>query len=276
MDKFTMNLQLFGDEGENIEDNANLDNTGDIDTQNVDKDGDIQPEVDVDPEQQSKDKDNPANHAFAEMRRKNKELEMKLQQNEQKQKQVDEYYAGLAKAKGRNDITTAEAYFKAVRAEELSAQYQETNDPLKLVELLKESVFSDPRFAQPAQTFDTDSVLNKEVEDFNKEFKQNLNSYEDIPTLPNSDKVIQYMYDKDLSLKEAYTLANPDKIQAAARQAAINQAKGLTHIKANSNAGNVDSTVVTKADVDQWKQWFPNKTDEQCRKEIAANKKLFE
>jgi hypothetical protein len=273
MDEFTMNLQLFAD-GENIEDNANLDNAGDIDTQNVVDDGDTQPEVDVDPGQQSIDKDNPANHAFAEMRRKLKEQELQLKTMSQKQKETDDYYANLAKSKGRNDIKTADEYFKAVRQEELSADYQATNDPIKLASLIKEMIM--PEIQKQEISTDIDSMFNSELEEYNKEFKGTLKSLDDILTLPNNEKIIGYMQNNSLSLTEAYKLANPEKVAAANKQAIINQVKGHNHVKANSNGGTVEKINVTAAEVAQWKQWFPEKPDEQCRKEIAANKKLLE
>lgn len=268
-----INLQLFA-EGESTEESANLNNdTGEANT-NVDDNGDQQPDIDVKPEEQSINKDNPANHAFAEMRRKIKELETTNKTLIQQKKEKDEYYANLAKQAGRTDITTEEQYHKAAKLEKLAADYKETGDPLLLVELIKESG-AIPQ--QPKQeTIDIDSILNKEVDEFNKEFKHNLNSFEEIPTLPNSDKIIGYMQDKDLSLKEAYMLANPDKVRAAEKQAAINQAKGLTHVVANSNSGKVEKITVTAAEVAEWKRWFPGKTDEQCRKEIADKKNLFE
>lgn len=272
MDEFTMNLQLFAD-GENIEDSASLDNTGDIDTQNVDESGDTQPEVDATPEEQSKDKENPANHAFAEMRRKLKEQEQQLNAYVKKQTETDEYYANIARSKGRTDIKTADEYFKAVRQEELSAAYQETQDPMKLVELIKESIMSEikPQVQQPI----VDNGLEKELEEFNKTFKQNLKSIDEITTLPNNEEILQYMMN-GIPLHKAYAAANPEKISAANKQAVINQVKGLSHVKGNSNSGNIEKINVSQSEITQWKQWFPGKTDEQCRKEIVANKKLFE
>lgn len=269
-----INLQLFA-EGENIEDTADL-NT-DVDNTNVDDNqGDQQPEVDATPEDQSNDKDNPANHAFAEMRRNNAQLKRENEAMKQRQVESDKYYANLAKSKGRNDINTADDYFKAVRQEELATAYTETNDPLKLVELFKESVFSDPRLSQPKQEPIIDNGLDKEVEEFNKEFKGTLKSIDDILTLPNSSEVISYMQNNGLPLNKAYALANPDKIKAATKQAAINQVRGNAHITANNNGGNVDSIQVTATDIEQWKRRHgSSKTDEQCRKELIAVKKLM-
>jgi hypothetical protein len=270
-----INLQLFA-EGE-VEENANLENQGALENNNAENNGDQQPEINATPEEQSKDKDNPANHAFAEMRRQKKELETQLKAIQEKQKQTDEYYASLAKAKGRNDISTADDYFKALRAEELAEQYQKTQDPLVLAQLLKENILNDPRMSktQAPQQTSAELFLSKEVEDFNREFKQNLKDYGEIPSLPNSNKIIDYMENNSLSLIDAYKLANPDKILAASKQAAINEAKGLTHVKPNSNNGSVSEVQVTAAEIANWKRWFPGRSDEQCRKEIAASKKVI-
>lgn len=272
MSELTMNLQLFAD-GENIEDNANLD-ADVVEDQNVENDGDQQPDLNENTsEEQSKDKENPANHAFAEMRRKLKEQEQQLQSYVKKQTETDEYYANIARSKGRTDIKTADEYFKAVRQEELSAAYQETQDPMKLVELIKESIMSEikPQVQQPI----VDNGLEKELEEFNKTFKQNLKSIDEITTLPNNEEILQYMMN-GIPLHKAYAAANPEKISAANKQAVINQVKGLSHVKGNSNSGNIEKINVSQSEIAQWKQWFPGKTDEQCRKEIVANKKLFE
>jgi hypothetical protein len=270
-----MNLQLFA-EGDIDEGNADLNqdiNTENIDT-NVDDNGNQQPDIDVKPDEQSTNKDNPANHAFAEMRRKIKEQETQLKTLTQKQTDTDTYYANLARQKGRTDINTADEYFKAIRAENLAAEYQETQDPLKLAALIKEMIM--PELKQPQQENVIDNGLDKEIEDFNKEYKGSLKSIADITTLPNYAEIVGYMQDNNLPLSKAYALANPDKIKAANKQAAINQVRGNTHIQANNNGGSVDTTIVTAGEVANWKRWFPGKTDEQCRKEISANKKLIE
>jgi soluble cytochrome b562 len=265
------NLQLFAEDSENLEESADLD----IDTQNDGVDGDPQPEVEIDPVEQSKDKENPANHAFAEMRRRTRELENELNQTKQRQKEVDDYYASLARDTGRNDISTAEDYFKAVRADELVNKYKEEQDPMALVELLKQSIMPELKASipQPVQpTYD----FEPELKAFNEEFNQNLADIDDILKLENSDKVLQYMNKNNLGLAEAYKLANPKKIVAATKQAAINQLKGHNHVKGNSAAGKIDEISVSTAEINTWKaRHGRNKTDEQCRKEITEIKKLF-
>jgi hypothetical protein len=268
MDEFTMNLQLFAD-GENIEDNANLDNAGEIETQNVVDDGDTQPEVDVDPEQQSIDKDNPANHAFAEMRRKLKEQDGVIKQ----QSELDKTYADLAKKLGYEGVNNAKEFAEAVKRQETLNKYKETNDPEFLIEAIVDRLA--PKLQPAQQDIVVDNGLNKELEEFNKTFKQNLKSIDEITTLSNHEEVLEYMMN-GIPLHKAYAAANPDKIAAANKQAIINQVKGHNHVKANSNGGTVEKINVTAAEVAQWKQWFPEKPDEQCRKEIAANKKLLE
>jgi hypothetical protein len=267
-----INLQLFA-EGENLEDNANLDidtNNTDVDNSNVDDNGTQQPDIDATPEDQSANKDNPANHAFAEMRRENRRLQEQIRQ----QSAIDKTYADLAKKLGFENVTNAREFADAVNQQDTLAKYTETNDPKYLVEAIAEKIA--PKFTQIQQTPVVDNGLDKEVEDFNKEYKQSLKSIDDILTLPNSNEIIQYMQRNQLPLSKAYALANPDKIKAASKQAAINQVRSNSHVTVNNNGGKVDSVPVTAAEISNWKRWFPGKTDDQCRKEILANKKMME
>lgn len=266
-----INLQLFA-EGENLEDTANLDENIDtgLDNSNVeDNTADQQPEIDTKPVDQSVNKDNPANHAFAEMRRENKRLQDQLKQ----QTEIDKQYAALAKEYGYEGVTNAKEFADAVRHKENLDKYAETNDPKYLVDAITNSLV--PKLAQVQQAPIVDNGLDKELEDFNKEFKGSLKSVEDILTLPNFEDVVGYMQNNGLPLNKAYALANPDKIKAASKQAAINQVRSNSHITANNNGGNIDTVAVTAAEMQNWKRFFPGKTDEQCRKEIVANKKLF-
>jgi hypothetical protein len=266
-----INLQLFA-EGENLEDTANLNENIDVgvDSTNVeDNEGSQQPDIETTPQDQSNNKENPANHAFAEMRRKIKEQENQLRQ----QNEIDKTYVNLAKKLGYENVTNAKEFADAVNHQENLNKYAETNDPKYLVDAITEKLA--PKITQIQQSPIVDNGLDKELEDFNKEFKGTLKSIEDILTLPNYEEVVNYMQNNNLPLSKAYALANPDKIKAASKQAAINQVRGNSHITANNNGGTVETTTVSAAELQNWKRFFPGKTEEQCRKEIVANKKLF-
>lgn len=226
------------------------------------------------PQQQSQDKDNPANHAFAEMRRKNKEYESKLNTYSQADNEIKELAARL----GYEGVNGVNDFVKAVKQNDLATKYQETQDPTILAEMMKESILSDPRFSQ-SKPVPVEDGLEKEIEDFNTSFGEKLTSFDDVLNLKNSSKVLDYMDRNNLSLAEAYKLANPDeyaeKLSKAARQQAINQARGTSHVNANSTSGELDTVNVSASEISQWKNWFPNKTDEQCRKEIANTKKYL-
>ncbi len=270
-----INLQLFA-EGENLEDTANLNENIDVgvDNSNVeDNTADQQPDIDTTPQNQSVDKDNPANHAFAEMRRKNKELESQLN----KQREVDKTYVDLAKEYGFTNVTNAKEFAEAVKHRDTLNKYTETQDPMYLVDVIADKVTSRVSQVQqaPQETY-VDNGLDREIENFNKEYKGNLKTIDDIATLPNYEKIGKYMVVGGLELKEAYALANPDKIKAASKQAAINQVRGNSHIVANNNSGNVDLIPVSANEITQWKRRHGvDRTDEQCRKELIEVKKLI-
>lgn len=272
--KLKINLQLFADESVNEEVADPINNPEDVAIEN---NTEVETEPVIDSKAQSRNKDNPANSLFAKMRREKKELETNLQ----RYKQIDAYYADLAKKSGLSNITNAIEYAEAIKNQTFAEQYKETGDPSLLIDRMKESIFSDPRFSQIIQPQSSgEDVIDKELSEFNSAGYEKLESFDDILNLPNSQKILTYMDTNNLPLLDAYKLANAEtlvqKQTKAAKQAAINQAKGHTHINSNAKSGGIEEIPVSENDIAIWKRRHgSNKTDEQCRKEITEAKKLL-
>lgn len=227
---------------------------------------------------QSEDKTNPANAKFAELRR----------AKEAKDK-IDAMYAQMAKDAGIEGITNAEEYAQAVKKEQdrlriereqqkfLDA-YKKDNDPKHLLDAQAVAMQS---YINPVQQKEVvkqqaQATIEAEIKAYNEEFGGDLKSIDDIATLPNSTTIIEKM-ELGLTLSEANYLANRATIdssrQAAIKQEAINQAKGLGHIKANGVAGKINPIQVTRSEIAEAKKWFPHYTDQQAAKYVRESKK---
>jgi len=277
----TFNLQLFaeelpGDGDTSIDQIESENNEGDVnpggdpesDESNVLADEDVS-------EGQSKDKNHPANHVFAEQRRKNKELEEKLKEFESKQVAIDKHYEELALKAGRNDIKTEEDYRRALAQEDMINRYKETQDPLALVELMKTALMPEIKSMVDKPLAPQEYDFMPEITDFNTEFGKTLKSIDEVMDLPNSEKIISYMDKNGLKLSEAYRLANGDSIKTAARQEAINKAKGHSHVKDTKQSADT-SGHVDKAELDTFMRRHGITDINKAKAEYLEIKKLFD
>jgi hypothetical protein len=239
------------------------------------------------PEEQSKDKDNPMNHAFASITRENKQLKAKQDAWNQK-------VATWAQQAGFEDIRDIDGYLAAVERQrqeaeqaQLAQQYQTTQDPAILAKISANQVMQNPELSKRFNQMDNivdyvvsqqaNQMAQQQIADLNTRFGTNIKDINEVKNLPNGNKIVDYVAKKGLSLAEAYVLANQDDVMknatAAEKQRMVNQARGYDHVNADARGGNVDSIQVTEADIREWKGWFPDKTTDQCIKEIRAAKK---
>lgn len=281
----SVNLQLFAEEGEV----ANPENTEtpvqeiDVDS-NVEKDGDQQPEInDETPIEQSKDKTHPANSAFARYRRENKELKEKYQMTQKQIEEMNNAFKELAKQNGVDGIEDVQGYLKAVKRQTLQQKYKQSQDPIVLAELVADMVKQDTDPQKQQEEIVNNAVeeqLQKELKEFNEEFGKNLENIDDVISLPNSDKIIDYMEKRNLSITDAYFLANRADIQKEqsekAKQEAINQARGFSHVKPNSQGGEVNANAITqeeiKSNLPMWRAMFPNASQQEIVKMMQKAK----
>lgn len=227
--------------------------------------------------EQSVNKSNPANSKFAELRRAS-----------EAKKKVDKMFSEMAKNAGYDGITTAEEYADAIKRESVKLEqqkalkrYEETKDPKHLLEaqaIQTQDLIKSMQ--QPVQTpvveVQAEDILKGEIEAYNNEFGGELKSMDDIATLPNSDKIFDFMQ-KGLTLSQSHLLANRETIEAnntkVLRQKAINSAKGLNHVKSNGTGGNIDTVQVTRADINWYRKWFPDDSEQQLAKRVRDDKK---
>jgi hypothetical protein len=240
------------------------------------------------PEEQSKDKDNPANHAFAEVTRENRKLKAKQDAWNQK-------VAGWAKQAGLEDIQDIDGYLSAVERQrqqqhqqQLATQYQNNHDPALLAQMAANQIKQDPEYAssvaaskQMVQYIAEQQVMSSiqsEIAELNETFGTSVKNINEVNELPNGGKIVQLlMNNQNMTLSDAYLLANKTDVlknaTAKQKQQLVNQAHGFDHIGKNATGGDVDNIQVTDTDIQDWKKWFPDKSRDQCIKEIRQAKK---
>ena len=99
--------------------------------------------------------------------------------------------------------------------------------------------------------------------------------------MPNFEKVLEFRNKHNLSLTDAFTLANKDNLQEILKQETLklkNDIKNDLVSKQNrtlsnsSNSGNANPIVITKSDLNVWKKFYPGKSDEELKKIIYKSK----
>ena len=240
------------------------------------------------PEEQSKDKDNPANHAFAEKNHELKQLRAWKEERDQK-------FAELARQAGFSDIKDADGYLTAIEhqrqqqhQQQLATQYQNNHDPALLAQMAANQIKQDPEYAssvaaskQMVQYIAEQQVMSSiqsEIAELNETFGTSVKNINEVNELPNGGKIVQLlMNNQNMTLSDAYLLANKADVlknaTAKQKQQLVNQAHGFDHIGKNATGGDVDNIQVTDTDIQDWKKWFPDKSRDQCIKEIRQAKK---
>ncbi len=265
-----INLQRFADNGEVADPEIDVDVDVDNSDNGTENNGDLEISKETSKEQ-SKDKDHPANKAFAELRRKAKETEKISQEYELTKKQVEEMnkaFTELAKKSGVDGIQSAQDYLNAIKRQSLQERYRDNQDPIALAELVadmvKQTSQTKEQPTQQAKDSEAPYDVEGELNEANTEFSLSLKSIDDVLTLPNAEKIIDFL-ERGMSISDAYYRANKDSIKKGefekAKQAAVNQQRGFTHIQANSQGGAVQQNALNQAEIDShyptWKSMFP-------------------
>lgn len=261
------NLQLFNDGGdvddvatnEPTETNTSSDDLGD------------QPINDGSNDERNYEKD----AAYAEMRRKAEEAE----EYKEKYNQVNNFFKNnYGDEFGVDNFESFKEKMTSQRMEEkFNEIVDEANKEKNQVDVnakMKELLDLHPEFNKIKQELNkyeeaaakTVQKQNekKEVTDLNNEHGLELQSYEDIKKLDNAEKILGYMTDSNLSLSDAYLLANKDIIQKEGaekvRQQTMNQINGKSHIKPTKGTGEANKAgPIPKDQLAMYKQVMTDK-----------------
>ena len=231
--------------------------------------GNETPEVTETPEAEPEDR----NAAFARVRR---EAEAKANRRMSAlDAEVAERFKGLSNPITGQPITSAREYFDALDAQEKLATQKKLADNGIDPELIDKAVNNSPAVKaatlvlQEQRLKDVQTYLEKQVEEIGR-LDPDIKSAKDIESSERYPEILRYVNENHLSVVDAYKLTYADKLNerktAAVKQQAINNAKSQQHLTATEgNVKGSDLKEVPSAIVEQWRIWFPDKTDAQIR-----------
>ena len=231
--------------------------------------GNETPEVTETPEAEPEDR----NAAFARVRR---EAEAKANRRMSAlDAEVAERFKGLSNPITGQPITSAREYFDALDAQEKLATQKKLADNGIDPELIDKAVNNSPAVKAAALVLqeqrlkEVQTYLEKQVEEIGR-LDPDIKSAKDIESSERYPEILRYVNENHLSVVDAYKLTYADKLNerktAAVKQQAINNAKSQQHLTATEgNVKGSDLKEVPSAIVEQWRIWFPDKTDAQIR-----------
>jgi hypothetical protein len=254
-------LQFFADEGAEESDVAEQ-----TEEETTDADDGTEEESEEEPEEDDRD----SIYAAA-RRRAESEARAKY---EKEQVERDTYYArmceGTVNPETGAPITTEAEYREALEAQErinMSQQLQSKGiDP----EILNQFVKNNPAIRE-AERLVEETKQTKAKEQIAEDIKTIMNldkSFADEDELTSSDEfqnAVKYaLSHPGVLLSEAYKLVNFDTLRnagaRAAKQAAINEAKGKGHLTSPKGAKGDDEISIPEGDLNKWKRFYPEKS----------------
>lgn len=264
---FPMDLQFFADEGAEEPEVADQD-VGD-EPEETEETGDS--------EEGEEEEDRDSIYAAA---RRRAESEAKARY-EKKQAEMDAYYAELCKGRVNPEtnmpITTEAEYREAMEAQRRMAVQQELQDKGVNPSVIEQYIANSPEIKESRRMLAElqDREARAQVEEDIKAILAIDRSYESADDLIGSDAfqsaIEMCKNTPGLRVQDAYKIVNFDNLRdagaKAAKQAAINEAKGKDHLKAtpNTQAGK-ESVEIPESEYSKWKRFYPDKS----RKELNA------
>lgn len=269
----TYDLQFFAD-GEGGDEGA--EETVNAEQSEVDESEDDESEENGGESEGSEEEDRDSIYAAA---RRRAEAEAKSKyENEQRER--DEYFANLCKGRVNPEtnepITTEAEYIEAMQAQQrvnLHAQLTEKGiDP----SVIEQMVANNPTLKQ-AQRVIAESQQREAQAQIQEDIKnilaldKNFSAEDDLVQSEEFQKAIQYCNEvPGTRLTDAYKIVNFDALRSAgvkaAKQAAINEAKGKGHLTAPNTPNGKPGVEIPENEFNRWTRMFPDKS----RKELNA------
>lgn len=228
--------------------------------------GNTEPEV---TEEQPEDR----NAAFARVRR---EAEAKANRKMSAlDAEVAERFKGLSNPITGQPITSAREYFDALDAQEKLATQKKLADNGIDPDLIDKAVNNSPAVKaatlvlQQERLKGVQTYLEEQVAEIGK-IDPDIKTAQDIEKSERYPEIYRYINENHLSIVDAYKLTYADKLNkrttAAVKQQAINNAKSQQHLTATEgNVKGSDLKEVPSSVIEQWRIWFPDKSDAQIR-----------
>jgi hypothetical protein len=231
--------------------------------------GNETPEITEQPKAEPEDR----NAAFARVRR---EAEAKANRKMSAlDAEVAERFKGLSNPITGQPITSAREYFDALDAQEKLATQKKLADNGIDPELIDKAVNNSPAVKaatlvlQQERLKGVQTYLEEQVAEIGK-IDPDIKTAQDIEKSERYPEIYRYINEHHLSIVDAYKLTYADKLNerktAAVKQQAINNAKSQQHLTATEgNVKGSDLREVPSSVIEQWRIWFPDKSDAQIR-----------
>lgn len=238
-------LQLFAEEGEVTGENEVAEAAEpQEDEAEAEAEETGETEGDAEPRQQTAEE----NAQYAAMRRRAEEEARRkyapiTNQLDQVNQQVVAMCEGITHPVTGRPITNVFEYWDALRAQQQQSNEQELQDKGVDPSLIKRMVASDPtvlqaqQVIQQMQTDQATAQVLKDVEEIGK-LDPSIKSVEDLANAPYKDALVEYCQKHGTTLTDAFKVLNFDHSlqhqSEAARQQAINQMRGKSHLSTQS------------------------------------------
>lgn len=183
-----------------------------------------------------------------------------------------------------NAIKSEKDYFDALDAQDELARRQELQqhgiDPKTLDDLIARSPLmrQAQQIIQHSQEQETQNIINNDVEQIMK-IDSSVKSLDDLVTQDNFNDVLDKIRN-GYSLVDAYKIVNYEKLTQqstqAAKQAAINAAKGKDHMTpSNGVTDNSKVMDIPAGELGRWRDMFPDASDKELKEKYTRAMKAI-
>lgn len=265
-----LDLQFFAEEGSETPEAA----TPEASDEETEVDTEEGEEEETAPAEQSPE----LNSQFAEVRRR-AEAEARRRyeaKTAELNRQITDRFKGYKNPETGAPITTVEDYMEALAAQDRAkakAQMQEAGiDPSMLDRAIANSpaVRRAEAIERQNQQYQVQAMIDEDMKSI-IDFDPTVTSAADIYAQPNFNEVVAYCQNHPgTRMSDAYKLINFDRLSEvrlkAGEQAAINQAKGKSHLKIATGTNDVDKSAdIPQSQMSLWKRAFPDKTPKELK-----------
>ena len=174
-------------------------------------------------------------------------------------------------------IESFDDYIKAVEEQQRLVREQEMRSKGIDPKIIDEMIQASPVIRQANQIMQ-DSLKNEAAQKLAADLKAvseidpSIKSEADIANLETYPQILDLVTKHGLSLLEAFKLANYEHIAnkkaEAAKQAAVNQAKGKSHMEQSGNGASTSENEVDipQSEISTWREYYPGLSDAELKK----------
>ena len=201
---------------------------------------------------------------------------------EDRQRRIDETYArrfgNLQNPATGKPITSAQDYMEALEAQE---QMQELQDKGIDPAMLNNLILNNPVMKQAQQMIaaQTERQVEERLSNDLKAISMidpEIKTIDDLSKQENFEEILSLVKNNGLSVYQAYQLASANKIAKrqmdAAKQAAVNQARGKSHLDpiGGMQQGGQNLKDIPANELHVWKEYYPNLTMDQLKQKYNS------